>query len=270
MFVGILNFSIYSNTSVKLSNFSILIIGDSHSQTSLNPDLFLDAKNIAQSKEPYALTFWKLKHILQSNKIDTLLIGFSHHNISSFNDYKFSDKKWSNQLFKRCYVIEDFHSIKQKIHVDYFDFYKIMIQQTCIYPKVNHFNFIGSYRSHDRSNISDSIESSSRHYMRNNQELGVSEISISYLDSIISLCNHNSITPIIIVSPVHKSYYKRIPKEISIRFETILNDLDAEGVIVIDKSNSIYYDNEFYNSDHLNTKGSFRFSKEIKDILHTF
>ena len=162
-----------------------------------------------------------------------------------------------------------YSSIKQKIHVDYFDFYKIMIQQTCLYPKVNHFNFIGSYRSHDRSNISDSIESSSRHYMRNNQELGVSEISISYLDSIITLCNHNSITPIIIVSPVHKSYYKRIPKEISIRFEDILNDLDAEDVIVIDKSNSRYYDNEFYNSDHLNTKGSFRFTKSIKNIIKT-
>jgi hypothetical protein len=142
-----------------------------------------------------------------------------------------------------------------------------LFRQLCLFPKSNHFNFIGSYRKHDRSDISDFGTVIERHYFFNNKELGTSNVSISYLDSIISLCKLNKITPILISSPVHKLYFERIPSSILLKFQEVRNRLYSNGIIIIDKTNDYYYDFEYYNSDHLNTKGASRFSNEIKGIL---
>ena len=54
-----------------------VIMGDSHTMTSLDPEKFNSADNISQTAEPYFVTYFKLKQILKYKRVDTVLLGFS-------------------------------------------------------------------------------------------------------------------------------------------------------------------------------------------------
>ena len=120
----VINVLIFSKQKPSLGSFNVLIAGDSHPLRSLNPELFKNAVNISQRGEPYVLTYWKLKKVLNNYLPDTLILGYSTHNLSSFNDLKFSEDKWSVEMFKRCYPIQELSDIDRKIDVDYKTYYK--------------------------------------------------------------------------------------------------------------------------------------------------
>lgn len=264
---GIFNHYAYSTRNVELNKSRILIIGDSHTRKSLNPDLFDSAKNISQEAEPYVLSYWKIKKIFKKFKPDSLLIGFAPHNISGFNDFKFSDEAWSAEMFKRSYPIGNFKAIEDKVKVDYLSFYKIYWKQIGFYPKRNHNYFIGRYANSNFSNVSNWKKVIKRHYYLNNKELGTSELAISYLDSIIKICKENQVTPILVSSPLNKLYYRKIPVKALKNYNELKNKLILENIFVIDKSGEAYPDSLFYDSDHLNAKGAERFTKEIINLL---
>src|SRR6266545_1841324 len=59
-----------------------LIIGDSHTMTSLNPGMLPSFVNFSQMVESYFYTYYKLKHLLEKNpQIKTVVLGYSYHNL---------------------------------------------------------------------------------------------------------------------------------------------------------------------------------------------
>lgn len=265
---GLGNYYIYLNHNSGLKERDILIMGDSHPQKSLDPRFFDNAANISQVGEPYILTYWKLKKILKEHKPDTVIIGFAPHNISAFNDLKFSRKKWSAEMFRRSYSIQDFENLTG-IEVDYLEFLKVLWKQTCLFPKLYHHNYIGSY-----SNSSDSILSDSnlqltvrRHYYYKGKELGISETAISYLDSTINLLKSHNIEAILVSSPVHERYYTQIPSQVKNNYRQVKKRLENHQVTVIDKTNDFYSDSLYLNSDHLNELGARKFTKDVVRLL---
>ena len=260
------NYVFYNNQTISLKNTAVLIAGDSHPQTSLNPKYFDDAQNIAQPAEPYVLTYWKLKKIFNSYIPDTLIIGFAPQNISKFNDLKFSNEKWSSEMFKRSYPIEEFNEISTMINVDYTNFYKTLWKQTAFYPKKNHINYIGSYSNSKNSEISDSETTAKRHYYQNGIELGVSELAINYLDSIVELSISKKINLIMVSNPVHEQYLKKIPRSIMKKYANLTYKYNVNHV-VFDKTTAYYPDSLYLNSDHLNENGAKRFTTELVKYL---
>ena len=216
-----INYLIYKTQPSLIENAQILIVGDSHPEKSLNPKLMKNAQNICQTAEPYILSFWKLKKIFESSKPETVILGFAPNNIAEYNDSKFSNKKYANEMFRRSYPIQNFSEIDNKINVDYKSFYKILFKQTAFYPFRNHFNYIGNYSNNTGSNISDGESTAKRHYFFNSTERGVSENSISYLDSIISLCKTKNIKLVLISPPVHKNYLDNIPNRIFNKYSSL-------------------------------------------------
>ncbi len=258
-----LNMYNYKKYEVKLLNSRILIVGDSHPQKSLNPELFNSAINISQPLEPYVLTFWKLKRILKSIKPDTLIIGFAPHNISAYQDLKFSNKKWTSVMFKRSYTIESFKDIDDDINIDYYEFYKILWKKLGFYPKNNHIHFIGNYSNSERSNIANYESAIKRHYyFSKDVELKVSETSVNYLDSIVSVCKNQNITPVLVSSPVNKNYRINIPTNIWEKYIDLKKKYKSSALI-IDKTEEEYTDSLFLDSDHLNSIGAEKFTKKV-------
>ena len=137
---------------LKITN--IIIAGDSHPQKSINPKMFNSATSITQTAEPYVSTFWKLKYLLQDIQIDTLILGFSHHNLSAFNDLKFTNKTWSTEMYNRTYLTENFILLNSKLY-DINAFYKTYFINMCIYPNTKHFKFMGGYENFDLNKIED-------------------------------------------------------------------------------------------------------------------
>lgn len=264
----VINYLIYNNQRIPINNTSILIAGDSHPQKSINPQYFRDAQNISQTAEPYVLTFWKLKKLFTSYVPDTLIIGFAPHNISRFNDLKFSDERWSWEMFKRSYPIQEYRTIANKISVDYLTFYKVLWKQTGWYPKKDHINFLGNYSNSDATYIDDAEDVIKRHYYQNGIEWGVSELAVTFLDSIVTLASSKKINLIMVSNPVHEKYLNHIPVPIMEKFDELMDKYKG-CCIVFDKTRDHYPDSLFLNSDHLNEMGAKQFTEELKDYIKT-
>jgi len=257
-----INKLIISESDVPMRQVNILIAGDSHPKNSVNPAYFESARNISQTAEPYVITFWKLKYLLPKFPVDTVILGFSHHNISAFNDRKFTDKKWASEMFKRTYPIQNFDGLHH-INVDFTKFYKIYFRNMMLYPNTDHFDYLGKYSNTDYSDISNTEEVIKRHYFYKGEPVGISETSISYLDSIVKICNEQNVTLILAGSPVHEDYFGQIPDYIKQRYNEEKSRLRNEGIMVIDHSDEFYKKDHFLDADHLNEKGADKFTKEI-------
>jgi hypothetical protein len=269
LFFGVnmlVNYFIYNKQSIPFNKHNVLIVGDSHPQRSLNPEYFNDAQNISQSAEPYVLTYWKLKRICDSYIPDTLIVGFAPHNISQFNDLKFSNAKWSEEMFRRSYPIQEFNKISNKINIDYTLFYKTLWKQTAFFPKRNHTNFIGNYSNTNKSNIKDWETAIKRHYYQNGEHLGVSGLSVIYLDSIINLANAKKIKLIMVSNPVHERYLEKIPIPIMGKYAELAKNYSMNH-IVFNRTMNKYPDSLYLNSDHLNGIGAKRFTEELNDYI---
>ena len=259
----IMNYYAYTSESAVMDNARILISGDSHPQKSLNPEFFENAQNISQPGEPYVITYWKLKNIFKTYQPDTLVLGFAPHNISQFNDRKFSDARVSSEMFRRSYPIEEFETIENIIPVNFYNFYKTLWKQTAFYPKKTHVNYLGEYSNNKLSNVSNWQSTIARHYYWNDEVLGVSELAVHYLDSIINLCDQQEIVVVLTSNPVYNQYLDNIPLSITRKFNALKSNY-KEAVIIFDKtSNLTYSDSLFLNADHLNEYGAKRFTNEL-------
>lgn len=254
----------FQKSNLKITN--LIIAGDSHPQKSINPNLFNSAISISQTAEPYISTFWKLKYLIQDTIVDTLILGFSHHNISAFNDLKFKHKPWNTEMYNRTYITQNFKLLNPELY-EINEFYKTYFKNMCIYPNTEHFKFIGGYENFNLNKIEDYNKAIKRHYLINKKPAGISISSIAYLDSIANFCTDNNILLILISSPVHYEYSKRIPKYIVDRYEKEKNRLRQEDIQIWDFTNNKYSDEYFLNSDHLNAKGSLKFTTDLTKLL---
>jgi len=260
----------YINSNIpeeKLNDYNTLIMGDSHPQMALNPSLFDSAYNMCQDAEPYFVTYWKLKKLLTQYKtIDTVLLGFSFHNISAFNDKKLNDRIWSTEMFKRIYPIEELKTLKN-IKIDWLEYYTIMIKKMCLYPVKNHTYYIGEYKKSQMNNVSDYDISIKRHYYYNDRNVGISAVAIDFLKSIIALCKKNHIMIGLVTTPLHEEYIKRIPANFKREFLQLKHELKNNDLLVLDYSSIALDDSVYLNSDHLNESGAKKFTKIVIDSL---
>lgn len=264
----ILNFQFLENTKPKVKPAKVLILGDSHFRRAINPNDFQSAINISQQGEPYVASFWKLKKLASIVHPDTVFIPFSPYNIGAFNDLKFANPMWATTMFERYYPILEFENL-ENIEINVKTYYRMLLNEMGLFPNKNQINYIGEFikeddgisRTHNFQKVID------RHFYQNNQELGISETSIHYLDSLILYCQKRDIEPILIGTPVHENYFKLIPKVIQKRFEFEKNRLEANGVTVIDKTANLYPDSCYLDADHLNSRGMELFMEELKLIL---
>ena len=257
---------IFLHEPLPLKDKLVLIAGDSHTQKSLNPKYFPSAQNISQVAEPYVVTYWKLKRIFKSTKPDILILGFAPHNFSEFNDIKFSNEKWSGEMFKRYYPIEEFDEISNKVSVDLNKFYEVLWKQTAFYPKPSHINYLGKYTNNHKSNINNWRITIRRHYYHDRQAFAVSKFSTGYLDSIVALCKAKNIQLVLASNPVYGKYHKKIPSKFKKAFNRVIRK-NKNHCLIFDKTKEVYPDSLFLNSDHLNEYGAKRFSEELIEYL---
>ncbi|MEP6681650.1 MAG: hypothetical protein ABJA35_00245 [Parafilimonas sp.] len=260
------NLLIIEKKSIGWKNCEILIAGDSHTQKALNPKLFHSAVNISQVSEPYYITYWKLKKYLSQHIVDTVLLGFSYHNLSAFNDKKLSDKVWGDEMLRRIYSLETV-SLSNDIEINKYELFKIQFKNMYLYPNIDPFYFKGGYSNSNRSNISDSIKASKRHFYNNQSEEKVSKIAAEYLDSIIVLCNKKRIQVVAVTTPMNYSYLNKVPLKFIQAYQSKKESLEKQGIIVLDFGYQKYPDDFYLNSDHVNKKGSEEFTKQILDVL---
>lgn len=262
------NYLIFKYSKVPVKKAGIWVVGDSHPQKGFSPTVLGSAENIAKPGEPYVISFWKLKYIFKQRHPDTVIIGFSQHNFSTFNDLKFSDAKWAGTMFERTYLIGHFDELKD-ITVDEKGYYSMFFKKMCLYPTTRHFEFLGKYANSSKSKLTDTEEAIKRHFYIKDSVADISATCVRYLDSLVNLCRTNGVTPVLIGAPVTKAYYDKIPEKFKVYYEAEKQKRMKEGLMVLDMT-TIHYPDKFYlNTDHLNAIGATTFTGQVRKYFAT-
>ena len=258
----------------KFLKKNILVVGDSQFMTGIDDNLFYSAWNISQPAEPLPLSYWKIKKLTTTSSYDTILVNISHQRISFFNEIKFGHKKYKDEFNNRMYPFINDVRIS-KLNFNGLDFIKKFYQQMCLFPKLNHKTFIGEFsrapnnsflkKPYDNKKLETRIND---HFCDSrNESYSVSNISLNYIDSIITFTSSKKITPIFISLPVHEKYISKVPEGIKSAFESLSSKLKLNDIKFLDYTTLKISDSLFLDFDHINKDGSKLITRRIIEDL---
>lgn len=266
-------FNIYhiKNSKPKIPNLNYLILGDSHIQGTIDPKYFANAVNYAKSGEPYFVSFWKLKFLIEQPQVslDTLLLGFGHHDISSIKDDALIGNGSYDQ-FKRSYAI---HQITKadSLNLDRYKYFNILFRNVMAYPKTKHYYFQGQYgklnRDLTKMPLYNTPPKYHYHFFNKGKMNNLSSVNIDYLDSIVQLCQSKDIYLQLITAPVTKDYFEHIPPKFKSRFKELKAKYTKHRIKVHDFTDAITQDSFFADFNHLNGKGSELFMNRYRHLI---
>lgn len=249
----------YYDTLARLrimSNYRILIMGDSQMQR-INPKYFIDScYNFASSGEHYYFTYQKIM-LLTNNpnyKIKQIVLGVSAHNFSPINSKLFDVRSFEgkNSLSRYYYFIrsQDFISLKDK--------FRINIMRTIILSKTDWAGFYNSnYANPDTSTMNKSLK---MHYQSYNN-INHCESQELFLEKIVDLCASTKIQLIFVATPYHQYYKKNVNSHY---FKILNNNLKKyQPITFLNYINDTISPSYFSDANHLNTKGAEFYSKMI-------
>lgn len=269
---------------------TLMIAGDSHTETSINPEMLTNAVSVARSAERYFYTYFKIKHLIDKNpQVKTVVLGFSPHNIMNRDKNLYEDRvnMWKDYFlildtparqqlatFRLPYVVAflrseygmPFRLFRDPIVLNY------ILGRTV--NKRDDLAFIGGYLPLQRSTLNTSKISKrvNDHFRNGKQYAGSSSIMLDYLHKIATLCSDHGIKLILLNTPVTDTYRELIPMEACGEFHQVTTRLTREfsNVMYCDLSTFSLQPNNFSDGDHLNSSGAHIFTKYLADNYPEF
>ena len=246
-----------SQSFVAQHQGALIVLGDSHAATNINPSL-LGASNYGHTAEPLLATAQKLEWITTNLQPDTVLLVLSPNNFAGYNDHKFSDKQWSSEMAKRYFSL-----FPWEFWAHYYDaptalghhFRKQLLPNVSGKPA-----FLGKYSPKPVKEEKGDLELVlARHF--NPTYAIVSEASVKALQEIVTTCRSNGITLLILEAPLLPKYAQHVPNEVQ---QTFNQALSMAPVVTVSSSLSSAH---FFNGDHLNKDGAKVYSSALKKAL---
>ncbi|MCC7332563.1 MAG: hypothetical protein IT232_08145 [Flavobacteriales bacterium] len=270
MFFGLLILLI-SNQLVKTNhtfntNVRTIFIGDSHIQASIIDSIVPYSKNVGISSESYYFTFYKLKSLLKDNpSIKNVYLGLSFHNLSFYYNSVIMGEYSPSITPKYFFILP----LTEQVRLIYWNRLNLSVFIKELIKNDNKkLNFIGGYDNIFNETVA--VDSSmnkrlqTQFYENKNPDL-FSEINIQYLSKIATLCKKNNVNLFVLNTPLHRDYYKKVPKEYIEKLNEIVNQ---NKLVFIDLSNLELTENCYApDGDHVSVKGSVNMSRKIKEIV---
>jgi hypothetical protein len=259
-----------------------LVIGDSHTQTALNPALMRGCISMSYSDENYFFTYYKLKWALEKEKnIKNVILGFSYHNLSINQENAIKERTFF--LEHEFLLLDDYGKlIVKKKSNDLFTYFnmKYVYGLPLNFYNNDHLmiNFAsdkneyrvkiwGGYKNMTTANIN-SEQKSKMIEEKNSRNYEVSDLMVEYLRKIIILCEERNVSLYLVNTPIHQLYYERYSEKTVKRFSSTADSLKTDGRIkYLDFQWFLTADSFYYDGEHLNEAGAEIFSKEMQFIL---
>jgi len=273
-------FSIYYYKINKITfpkNIDTVILGDSHTQCSINDSTLTGVANISQRSEEYFLTYNVLKKFIPEKwDVKVVVLGCGFHSFVKQRKDVVTSTQYEKKLDRICYhyfTILDFDSKKNIIVGNLYGVLKRMGQvfKNVLYAVVNNYkeykkyDFIGKYYRSNYSNLTQETTKSTlnRHYYH---AVGFSENQIEYIDRIIQYCEMNNIRLVLVNTPINRQYSEKIPQKFKDNYYKHINKY-RHRVVFWDFHDFPLEDSCFGDADHLNFRGATIFTKVIKSEL---
>ena len=227
-------------SSFKLNEgINKLIIGDSHTQLAIDDKLLPNSQNLCQSAEGLIFTYYKLNFLLNTNnKIDSILLGFSYHSLSSYyNRTIFNPSITANYFFILPANVQFEFIAKNNMNI--FTLLQKSIKQgvTNLFTKQN-YSCIGNYDIIKTDSIMSEktiLERINDQYYTNGKINDFSESNLYYYNQIVKLCKSKVIKLIILSTPMHPNYKGKIPCKFQTKLSSLTNNpknlfIDFDGL----------------------------------------
>jgi hypothetical protein len=281
-------------SELKLApQITTLIVGDSHGEKSLDPELIPGAANISLSGESLFYTYYKLKCFLQQNpkSIRRVILACSYHTLAKkYAEESVYDKVKSSFLIGRYYHYLDDEGKNRFAGSRYLLFYTLKYDYglpLMEYTQLDTPNLKLLFDKHsERSKPSgyggfsplttsrldaDKIKSKiTEHFLDSHgQYTGQSQLMTEYLDKIAALCSSNGIVLYLYNAPLHREYRKLVPLQAVRKYDTVSSDLQRRypDIISLDLTEVPLENSSFEDGDHLNKAGSLIVSKMLTQLL---
>ena len=216
---------------VKINTRNI-IIGDSNTRWSMDDKIIKGYSNFSTGGETYLFAETKLNILTKHNKIDTLILSFSPHNI--INNMWWNDDELGNPLdyrmssFFQNFTLENHIDFINNIPRNYINAFttigKSKIDNMQSYKKAeNHLTRFGSYLPNPENETQHPIKPYKY------KKPIITNIETKYLQKIIRLCKEKKIKLILIQPPknyLRKDYKNYDHKEFYNYYDQHLKDID--------------------------------------------
>lgn len=244
-----------------------LYIGDSHIQYGVNDSLVNVGKNVSMKGESFYFSYYKLKKLIEENKnIETVYLGFSYHNLSSYYDASINGEHSPIISPKYFYILP----VKEQFRLVYWNlrslptFIKGVFSIGYRYSLKDATFSCGSYSNNFTNTMASkkSMEKRLQFQYYTGKKLNTfSDINLLYLNKINDLCKSNKIDLLILNTPLHPYYQSKIPINFINKYKEIVNSLNLR---VFDFNGISFSDSCFTpDGDHLSLKGAYEFTKEL-------
>ena len=247
---------------------NILIVGNSHTECSVNDSIISNSVNLSQSASSYFYSYMKIREFTKYNpQIDTVIISFSDNDLFSQKEKWFSSsEKISNKmtrhivLFNKDDYLELFKSnpleVSFQTFILYSDFYNLHSQKR---------DFIGSYNKIKVNKIHEDIIEFNLSPPIIDSTISITELK--YLLKIYDFTQENEIKLILLNTPIHPILEKHF---------SVISQRNCASIARDQMPNATYFDhtsfvlkNSMYaDLSHLNSKGSNKYSEFLRSIFN--
>ena len=247
---------------------NILIVGNSHTECSINDSILSNSINLSQSASSYFYSYMKIREFTKYNpQIDTVIISFSDNDLFSEKEKWFSSSEKINNKMTRHIILFN--------KDDYLDLFKsnpieVIVQTFILYSDFYNLHtkkrdFIGSYNKINVNKIDEDIIEFNRSPPIIDSIIAITELQ--YLLKIYNFTQENEIKLILLNTPIYPILEKHF---------SVIRQRNCSSIARDQMPNATYFDHTSFvlkNSDyadlsHLNNKGSNKYSEFLQSIFN--
>jgi hypothetical protein len=247
------------------STTKTLILGHSQAECALNDSLIQGARNLAQGGEAYFYTYQKIRKLLPENpQIQTVFLSFSNNQIEkkmdewTYDDVHISNyfPKYSGQMDSEDYKLLMQHNPK-KVMAGELKALKnnltFILKNKKSYLDNNNW---GGYLYLKRNKIDSLLKGNYKTFIKEETSKEISEINLTYLKKIVSLCKERGIKLVFFRTPIHPKLFDSYDEK---SFQNIRTKQFSTQPF-LDFHDFKLDNNEYGDFNHLNFKGAKTFS----------
>ncbi len=251
------------------SNKTILVVGNSFTECSINDNILTNVSNMSQSGEGYFYSYLKVKQILKRNpQIDTLVIGYSYECLSKSREAWFGSTNFIRSKVPSYFFLFDSDDLWSMFTTNPYDLlYSV--------PRSIHIGLVATikYALSNQSMSSwggylfieeEELEQARALYIadKKNDPVEFSPIQKKYLVKIFNLASSYDVKVILLATPIHPILESGLAKYKDHYYSFAEQQL--HGAVLINHSSFDIPESGYYDLEHINHKGATLYSEYIK------
>lgn len=268
------------------SDKKIVSCGVSFSQFALDDEIIPNFSNLSIKGRTGLGVYKSVQRVVENNPhVEVVVVDFAALGLALYRDYKLFLPVFAPNEFYNVYPITNFKDLS-RYPLNYKYYIKCLMRyewvpnieylKSWLYRRWGYFEesfpYIGSFEPRDGVNL-DNLEEWKRRLSQmqriSGEEAPLSQVDMTYTDSLLSYLQDNNVHAIIFCPPIHQDALDLMPKEYQTSFKEYVHR--TERLDFTDVFDFTYFqldDRCYFNHTHVNRIGSGLISRAFIDSLN--